>query len=194
MAAGEVRTLPVPADAATVVVNLTSVAGNRGFVTAWPSGSPIRPLVSSLNSEGTGDIVANLAAVPAATGMQFYSQSGTNLVVDLAGWFLTGSGPRTVVALFADCYGCRPTCLAGPVPRPTPLARGLRPALVILARGKHRSILIQVQHVNVRRRARRRLVARRVSAPGRRGLEDVAQKPLVAGGAYAARSASVHRV
>lgn len=102
MAAGEVRTLPVPAGAATVLVNLTSVAGNPGFVTAWPSGSPTRPLVSSLNSEGTGDVVANLAAVPAATGMQFYSQSGTNLVVDLAGWFIAGSGPRPVVALTFD--------------------------------------------------------------------------------------------
>ena len=102
LAPGDVRSVSVPSGSATVALNLTSVDGNRGFVTAWPGGSSSRPVVSSLNSEGDGDVVANLALVPAAAAVQLYSQSGTHLVVDLAGWFVGSSAQRPVIALTFD--------------------------------------------------------------------------------------------
>ena len=101
--------------------------------------------------------------------------------------------PLAVAGLVADRGGCRPTVPAAPPATPASLLRGLGPALLVLPRGKHRSVLIQVHHPDVRGRERRRLVARRVPAPRRRSPEDVAQKPLVPGGAHAARSTSGHR-
>lgn len=102
LVAGGVRSVAVPTGSAAAVFNLTSVDGNRGYVTAWPGGSATRPVVSSLNSEGGGDIAANLVVVPAATSVQLYSQSGTHLVVDLAGWFIAGTTQRPTMALTFD--------------------------------------------------------------------------------------------
>jgi hypothetical protein len=75
-----------PAGATAVVLNLTSVEPSHdGFVTAYPCGE--LPLVSNLNVPPR-DTRPNLVMVqlgPAST-VCLYSQSPTNLVVDLAGW------------------------------------------------------------------------------------------------------------
>lgn len=77
--------------AGTAVLNLTSVNGDAGFVSAFAAGAD-RPLVSNLNPAGNGDIVANFAAVTAsAAGFTFFTSSATDLVVDVFGWFTSAA-------------------------------------------------------------------------------------------------------
>ena len=90
IAAGATRVLnpsSVPNGAAGVAQNLT-LAGTYapGFLTAWPSG-PL-PLVSNANSTRAGQIRAALAFTKLSSGSErFYSQRGTELVVDIFGYF-----------------------------------------------------------------------------------------------------------
>ncbi len=74
--------------AAAVVVNATVTAATQaGFVTLWPAGQ-IRPLSSNLNANRPGQTVPNAAVVGLGTGaFDAFSQSGTHLVFDVAGWF-----------------------------------------------------------------------------------------------------------
>ena len=73
--------------------NVTSVGGASGYVTAYPAGTA-RPATSTVNSVGSGDVVANFAITQVSNrGLDFYSQSQTHLVADLSGWF---SGPSAV--------------------------------------------------------------------------------------------------
>ena len=77
----------------SVAYNVTSVDGASGYVTAFPAGT-IRPATSTVNSVGAGDVVANFAITQVSNrGLGFYSQSQTNLVADVSGWF---SGPSAV--------------------------------------------------------------------------------------------------
>jgi Tol biopolymer transport system component len=81
--------VPDIADVKSVVLNVTAVdATARGFVTAWPAGSP-RPLASNLNVEVTGQNRANLVTVNlSATGsVSLFTNSGTHLVADVAGYY-----------------------------------------------------------------------------------------------------------
>ena len=74
----------------SIAYNVTSVDGTGGYVTAFPAGTP-RPNTSTVNSVGGSDVVANLAITQVSNrGLGFFSQSQTDLVVDLQGWF---SGP-----------------------------------------------------------------------------------------------------
>ena len=73
-----------------VVLNLTATdAAAPGYVTVWPTGGG-RPTVSNLNIERAGQTVANLAVVPLGVGgsVSLFTQSGTHLVADVAGWFV----------------------------------------------------------------------------------------------------------
>lgn len=80
----------------SLAYNVTSVEGATGYVTAFPAGTP-RPATSTVNSVGAGDVVANFAITQVSNrGLGFYSQSQTNLVADLSGWF---SGPSAVATL-----------------------------------------------------------------------------------------------
>ncbi|MFT4826141.1 MAG: hypothetical protein ACI9J0_004084 [Cryomorphaceae bacterium] len=78
----------VPSIARALVLNVTVVNPTApGYVTVWPCGGT-RPLASSLNY-GAGEVVPNgvIATVGANGNACFFSQSGTDLVVDVAGWF-----------------------------------------------------------------------------------------------------------
>jgi glucose/arabinose dehydrogenase len=84
---GVINPKSVPDNAAGVAQNLT-LAGtvSDGFLTAWPGGP--RPLVSNANSTMPGQIRAALAFTKLASGSErFYSQRGTQLVVDVFGYF-----------------------------------------------------------------------------------------------------------
>jgi hypothetical protein len=73
-----------------VVANLTSTnAANPGFVTAWPAVTT-RPLASNLNAPGFGGTVASLAfvAIGSTKAFSLFSQSGTEIIADVAGYFL----------------------------------------------------------------------------------------------------------
>ncbi|MGZ4772988.1 MAG: CAP domain-containing protein, partial [Ilumatobacteraceae bacterium] len=74
----------------SIAYNVTSVDGTGGYVTAFPAGTP-RPNTSTVNSVGGGDVVANFAITQVSNrGLGFFSQSQTDLLADLQGWF---SGP-----------------------------------------------------------------------------------------------------
>lgn len=79
----------IAADAASVVLNVTGTdAAAEGFVTGWPAGVP-QPLASTLNLRA-GDTRANAAILPiGADGkISYFTQSGTNLLADIAGFYL----------------------------------------------------------------------------------------------------------
>ena len=74
----------------SIAYNVTSVNGTGGYVTAYPAGTG-RPATSTVNSVGDGDIVANFAISQVSNrGLGFFSQSQTDLLADVQGWF---SGP-----------------------------------------------------------------------------------------------------
>ena len=72
-----------------VVLNVTAAQSTApGYVTVWPTGQA-RPTASNLNVTVAGQNIANLVTVQLGAGGQvsLYSQSGTDLVVDVAGYF-----------------------------------------------------------------------------------------------------------
>ena len=74
----------VPAGATAVALTVTYVDDPLpGFLTVWPSGQP-RPLASTTNPNGGGDIRSNLALVPLGTGgkVSIYSNAESHVVVD----------------------------------------------------------------------------------------------------------------
>ncbi len=94
VAAGAVATVTVPAGVTAATLNLTATgAAQPGFLTAYRCDQP-RPLASNVNY-ATGQTVANLAVVPAATDgtVCVYASSATDVVVDLLGTYGT-SGLR----------------------------------------------------------------------------------------------------
>ncbi|MCU1343965.1 MAG: hypothetical protein JWL70_231, partial [Acidimicrobiia bacterium] len=104
LAAGETLVLPlrgrsgVPAEATSVLVNVTAVTPDAdGFITAYPCDQP-RPIASNLNP-AAGQIVANAAMVGlAANGsICLYSLRATDLVVDVSGAYAPGSSTFTAL-------------------------------------------------------------------------------------------------
>jgi hypothetical protein len=92
----------IPADAAAVAVTITGTgSAQAGFVTAWPSGIP-RPTASTLNLPDAGSTVPNLAIVPVGVGgrISLYSSGGTDVIVDITGWFTGVSAPFSSDGLF----------------------------------------------------------------------------------------------
>jgi hypothetical protein len=91
----------VPADASAVAVNVTAVnPGSAGFVTVWPSGTAM-PLASSLNtSPGRTQpnlVVAKLGAKGSISLYDYADFGGTDLLVDVVGYFGTGGGAVTAI-------------------------------------------------------------------------------------------------
>jgi len=84
----------VPADAVAAVINFTYVnARGPGYITVWPSDED-QPEASNLNKVGTGP-TPNLVSVKlSADGFVsiFNNQSATDLVGDIAGYYVLGSG------------------------------------------------------------------------------------------------------
>ena len=86
---GGTREVAAPvAGAAAVVTNVTSVeADGVGFVTAYPAGTALPP-TSSLNAAHRNATTPNLAITSVSTrGTAYYASRGTDLVVDLTGYF-----------------------------------------------------------------------------------------------------------
>jgi hypothetical protein len=76
-------------DVASVVTNVTVTAADRaGFIAAHPAGT-IRPNTSTVNPAFWEHTVANTAVTRVSDrGLGYWSLAGTDLVVDLAGWFV----------------------------------------------------------------------------------------------------------
>ena len=101
--------LPV-SQGGSMVYNITAVAGDAGYVSAFPAGAN-RPSTSSVNSVGASDVVANFAVTQVSNrGLGVFSQSRTHLLIDLQGWF---SGPSATATL------APPTNTQPPTPQPT---------------------------------------------------------------------------
>lgn len=79
---------PVPAGAAAVSQNLTMTRTlGAGFVTAYPSDQPL-PLASNANASGANQDHASLSFTKLGAGrVTYYSSGGTDLVVDITGYF-----------------------------------------------------------------------------------------------------------
>ncbi len=97
VAAGQTRSLVVggaggvpAAGVGAVVLNLTGTeATAAGYVTAFPADT-VMPLASNLNLPAAGATVANAAFAALGHGgtIRLFSQQGTHLVVDVAGYYL----------------------------------------------------------------------------------------------------------
>ena len=88
----------VPAGSAAVAINVTvDQTGDGGFATVYPCDQPV-PEASNLNFR-KGDTVANLViAKPAAAdgAVCFATSAGTDLIVDLSGYFPPTSDFKTI--------------------------------------------------------------------------------------------------
>ena len=92
----------IPSSAGTAALNVTVVnPDSPGFITVYPCDAP-RPLASNVNYVA-GQVVANGVLAPVSSSGQvcLYSQSPTDIIVDLAGWFpgdaFTGATPSRLV-------------------------------------------------------------------------------------------------
>ena len=87
----------VPADAAAAVLNVTATNTEAaGFVTVWPCGVD-QPNASNLNFSA-GQTTPNLVITKIGEGGKVcvYSQSSTDVIADVAGYFPAGSGYQPV--------------------------------------------------------------------------------------------------
>ncbi|MBK7859211.1 MAG: phosphodiester glycosidase family protein [Archangiaceae bacterium] len=96
--------LGVPAEATSVLVNLTAVdALAAGFVTAFPSDAP-RPLAASLNYPATVAVsAATLSGLGSAQTFSLYTHQPTHLLADLQGYFASGGAgfaPRSPARVY----------------------------------------------------------------------------------------------
>jgi LPXTG-site transpeptidase (sortase) family protein len=75
--------------ASAVALNVTMTrAHGEGFVTVYPAGR-FRPDSSNLNADLAGTTAPNHVQLATGTrGVSFYSYGGTDLIVDIFGWFL----------------------------------------------------------------------------------------------------------
>jgi len=89
----------VSAVSLNLTVTNTSVTTGGGYLTVYPCGTE-PPLISNLNFV-TGETVANAAIVPLSpTGsVCFYVHGQADLVVDVNGWFASGSGYRPLAPI-----------------------------------------------------------------------------------------------
>ncbi len=80
---------PFPADTAAAAINITATDPLLpGFITAYPAGE-VRPPSSNLNVTELDQIAANHALVRVGSrGVALYTQSGAQMIVDVAGWYL----------------------------------------------------------------------------------------------------------
>ena len=94
---GTFRTFPIPqeggcnipATATAYSLNVTVVPmGFLGYITMWPAGIDLRPVVSTVNSPD-GRVKADAAIVPAGSngGVNVYATNTTNVILDINGYF-----------------------------------------------------------------------------------------------------------
>lgn len=94
---------PVPTTASAVVLNVTATESSAaGFVTVSPGGD--RSGTSNLNVTRADQTIANQVIVPVAADgtIEFFTQTGTHLLADVAGWFTGDDDDRTASGLFVS--------------------------------------------------------------------------------------------
>lgn len=69
---------------------------NVGYITAFPSGAD-RPLAANLNVTALDQIISNHAVVRVGSrGVSLFTQSGTQMIVDVTGWYLGTPDPSVL--------------------------------------------------------------------------------------------------
>ena len=106
----------VPSSGVTaVVMNVTGISHTSAtYLTVYPAGSP-RPLASNLNLTA-GEVIANLVEVGlgGSGAVDVYNQSGsTDVIVDVEGYYTTGSGDGFTPLAPSRICDTRPTALSG---------------------------------------------------------------------------------
>lgn len=93
--------LRIPRDAVAVALNITGTSNDgAGFMTVFPRFSA-RPNVSTLNFDASGQTRAAFTIAPtSAYGVSVYSSVGTQVVVDVVGYFTGPSAPESEAGLF----------------------------------------------------------------------------------------------
>jgi hypothetical protein len=92
----------VPTEASAVVLNVTATrSAAAGYVTVWPGGTP-QPVASNLNMSRADQTIANLVIVPVGANgtVSLFSDNGTDLVVDVTGWFTSDTAGAEAHGLF----------------------------------------------------------------------------------------------
>jgi uncharacterized repeat protein (TIGR03803 family) len=139
---GTFRTFPIPleggcnipATATAYSLNVSVVPiGKLGYLTMWPAGIDLRPVVSTLNSVD-GRVKADAAIVPAGTngGINIYVTDTTNVILDINGYFAPVSGSTLEFYPLTPCRvadtrdptkpsGLGPPSLMGGQPRDFPI-------------------------------------------------------------------------
>jgi uncharacterized repeat protein (TIGR03803 family) len=139
---GSFRTFPIPeeggcnipATAAAYSLNVTVVPiGRLGYLTLWPAGIDLRPVVSTLNATD-GRVKADAAIVPAGTsgGVNVYVTDTANVILDINGYFAPVSGSTLEFYPLPPCRvadtrdpskpsGLGPPSLTGGQPRDFPI-------------------------------------------------------------------------
>lgn len=88
----------IPMNALAAVVNITAVNGQRGYWTAYTTGTT-RPGTSSLNLDKAGQTRPAQAIVPlngTSRSVSVFTQTGGHLLVDVVGWYTgTADAPAT---------------------------------------------------------------------------------------------------
>jgi len=136
MSAGQTRDFPIPLGSCAIPstvtaysLNVTAVpdTNSLGYLTTWPTGSPL-PLVSTLNSQ-TGKVVANAAIVPAGTNesISVFVTDPTDVVLDFDGYFgQPGSAGALTFYPLAPCRVADTRNAAGPFGGPEMGAQSTR--------------------------------------------------------------------
>jgi hypothetical protein len=90
---GTIEIANVDPNAAALALNVALVNPMRAtYLTAYAARQPL-PVASSVNATGAGEIAASMAITPVSTaGLGVYSSGGSDVVVDLAGWFVGAPG------------------------------------------------------------------------------------------------------
>jgi len=93
--------VPVSGVSAVVLNVAATEAAAAGYVTVWPGGIA-RPVASNLNMSRPDQTIANLVIVPVGADgtVSFFSDNGTDLVVDVTGWFTDDTAPALPSGLF----------------------------------------------------------------------------------------------
>jgi hypothetical protein len=117
-----------PTGVSAVVMNVTAtLATYPGFVTVWPSGAA-RPTASNLNLERPNQTIPNLVMVPVGPDgrVNIFTDGGTHLIADIAGYFTDATAPASNSGLFVPISPVRMQDTRTPFTRPLTEAAVIR--------------------------------------------------------------------
>ena len=91
----------VPSSASAALLNVTVTAAvGAGFTTVWPA-NEARPTASNVNVDRVGQTAANqVIAKVSSSSIMIYSMAGSDVIVDVAGYYTGASAQATTNGLF----------------------------------------------------------------------------------------------